>query len=624
MKQYSLLFLSYVHLYNRYNGVDSILLWHSYPNIGVDNRNQFDMMRSLPGGIDGVHSLVDQFHSQGVKVLFPYNPWDQGTRDEGTDDYVTLTELLKQVNADGFNGDTMSYVSEEFWSQSLKNNHPVAIEPEGGPQEATLNYTKMGWGYWRYEFIPCVDTFKWLETRHITHICDRWQMNHTDNLQHTYFNGIGFVSWENVWGIWNGMNDRDAQALFRISTILRYFAHLLVSSHWEPHSPTLQWGIFASIWPGDGETLWTLINRLSSNVTGNQIQIDVDPSWKVYDCYHGSELHSFEKTLAHSTHTSLKVSLSFPIEALGYGCILAVEPSKVTTELKSFLSHMAALTKKPLASYSPEHVVLKQTMTINEPSMHHSATPDGMVKIPTSVSFNFTVHGIEIEQGNHLGVDVQYPWEQAPQVSHSHAMNISAFYIDKYPVTNAQYKDFVGKSGYKPKDAMNYLHDWSRNGSYPDSWDKKPVTWIEIDDARYYCKSLGKRLPNEWEWQYAAQGTDSRMYPWGSSWMSDRVPTPAIGRDLPGPADVDSHPSGASPFGVQDMVGNVYQWTNEFMDEHTRKAVLRGGSYYKPQGSHWYLPHPYRLDEHQKFLLMAPGIDRSANIGFRCAADVGE
>ncbi len=84
---------------------------------------------------------------------------------------------------------------------------------------------------------------------------------------------------------------------------------------------------------------------------------------------------------------------------------------------------------------------------------------------------------------------------------------------------------------------------------------------------------------------------------------------------------VGQHPRGASPFGVMDMAGEVWQWTDEYQDEHTRAAILRGGSYYQPQGSRWYFPQAYRLDQHGKYLLMAPSLDRAATLGFRCVVD---
>lgn len=84
---------------------------------------------------------------------------------------------------------------------------------------------------------------------------------------------------------------------------------------------------------------------------------------------------------------------------------------------------------------------------------------------------------------------------------------------------------------------------------------------------------------------------------------------------------MDAHPSGASSFGIMDLIGNVYQWTDEYLDEHTRTAVVRGGNYYQPQGSMWYFPQNYKLNEHERFLLIAPSLDRSSGIGFRCAAD---
>jgi len=199
-------------------------------------------------------------------------------------------------------------------------------------------------------------------------------------------------------------------------------------------------------------------------------------------------------------------------------------------------------------------------------------------------------------------------------------MRIDAFFIDRHPVTNAEFKRFVDATQYRPRDAHNFLRDWN-DGAPRAGWENKPVTWVSLEDARAYAKWAGKRLPREWEWQYAAQGTDGRLYPWGDEWNARVVPPPNRGRLLVPPDDVDAHPEGASPFGVEDLVGNVWQWTDEFFDEHTRAAILRGGSAYQPQTSHWYFPQAYRLDEHGKYLLMAPCKDRSGSIGFRCVVD---
>lgn len=86
-------------------------------------------------------------------------------------------------------------------------------------------------------------------------------------------------------------------------------------------------------------------------------------------------------------------------------------------------------------------------------------------------------------------------------------------------------------------------------------------------------------------------------------------------------ADVKAHPKGASPFGVEDWVGDVWQWTDEYLDDHTRAGILRGGSHYQPQGSYWYFPQAYRLDEHGKLLPTPPSKDRSAAVGLRCVED---
>jgi formylglycine-generating enzyme required for sulfatase activity len=316
---------------------------------------------------------------------------------------------------------------------------------------------------------------------------------------------------------------------------------------------------------------------------------------------------------------------------------------------------MRDLTGQPLESFSHEWKPLSQKLVEIQPTEPASSAPAGMIHID-GATFDFKVEGIEIEGTDDIGVDVQYPWEDTPRRFHEHTLQIRPFYIDKYPVTNADFKKFLDATHYQPKDGLNFLKDW-KDGRYPEGAASMPVTWVSIEDARAYAKWAGKRLPHEWEWQYAAQGSDHRLYPWGNcdwlpraprggaptsiasagvspppsvpvspcNWGADfrdaPAPFPDRGRVMLAASNVDAHPNGASPFGVMDMVGNVWQWTDEYIDEHTRAAILRGGSHYRPLGSIWYFPQAYKNDEHGKLLLMAPSYDRSGAVGFRCVKD---
>lgn len=616
-------------LKTRYGGIDSVLIWHTYSNIGIDDRNQFDMFRDLPGGTDGVRGMVDDFHRSGVKVMFPVMVWDQGTRLEGTPEWLALARQLTDVGADGINGDTLDGMPRTFRTASDSLHHPLALEPEGGlGADEMVNYNNMTWGYWTYGFIPTISRYKLLEPRHMVNICNRWAHNHVDDLQFAFFNGIGFESWENIWGIWNQLTPRDSEAVRRVATIERAYSNLLVNSDWEPHVQTVSFGIFASKWPDNSRTLWTIVNRNHYPVVGEQLRVPAEQGARYFDLWHGVEIIP----IPHGN----EAGLAFEIESNGYGAVL--KTSNPDPKDKELLRIMKTLSLKLLNSFSAEWKYLPQSMAAIAATQSATTIPAGMVEIREG-DFNFRVNGIEIEGMNDEGVDVQYPGEPSPRRYHDKVLHMKSFWIDRYNVTNADFKKFLDASQYHPADSHNFLRDWN-SGGYPDGWANKPVTWVSLEDARAYANWAGKRLPHEWEWQYAAQGTDGRKYPWGNcDWLAPAIsadgpacpwgsdpkaapaPVPDKGRRMLPASDVDAHPNGASPFGVLDMVGNVWQWTDEFVDTHTRAAILRGGSHYQPQGSSWYFPQAYLLSEHGKYLLMAPGLDRSGALGFRCVKD---
>lgn len=204
-----------------------------------------------------------------------------------------------------------------------------------------------------------------------------------------------------------------------------------------------------------------------------------------------------------------------------------------------------------------------------------------------------------------------------PEVN-GNSVSIDTFLIDKYPVTNVQFFEFLQNTGYRPSDTTRYLRNWE-GGKYRQGQEKYPVVYVSYEDMLAYCKWAQKRLPTEAEWQLAAQGPDKRKWPWGDEFHGTYCNN-SFDRQTP----VDAFSKGQSMYGVVDLVGNVWQMTNDiYFNGSDYLGVIRGGSYYKPESSWWYIQGgPQSLDKTQILLMVSQGYDRSSTVGFRCVMDV--
>lgn len=232
------------------------------------------------------------------------------------------------------------------------------------------------------------------------------------------------------------------------------------------------------------------------------------------------------------------------------------------------------------------------------PPAQESQTPARMAYVP----------GGEFTMGRGAGDEYEAP---------PHTVSVRPFYIDLYEVTCEEYARFVKAENHAAP------QNWP-DGRYPPGAAQHPVTGVTWDDARRYAEWAGKRLPTEEEWEFAARGTDGRLYPWGNEW---KVGMANAGGGLGGGgglADVGVF-KGASPFGAYDMVGNAWEWTADDLRPYPKGRlpeqevdglkVIRGGFW----GS-----RTVKATTTFRRGWPARGAHEYVNTGFRCAMSLPE
>ena len=200
-----------------------------------------------------------------------------------------------------------------------------------------------------------------------------------------------------------------------------------------------------------------------------------------------------------------------------------------------------------------------------------------------------------------------------------HTVYVGAFYMDKYEVTNAQYKAFVDAYPEWRKEIVHqkhsgstYLNGWAGD-NYPNGKENHPVTMVSWDAAMAYAKWVGKRLPTEAEWEKAARGgLTGKKYPWGNSIDTSKA---NYGKSLDGDGIIKTTPVGSYPangYGLYDMVGNVQEWC---LDEYDGRVYSKSPPLRVSRGGGWYYEaHEVRIANRNASSPLMTLVD----YGFRC------
>jgi len=237
-----------------------------------------------------------------------------------------------------------------------------------------------------------------------------------------------------------------------------------------------------------------------------------------------------------------------------------------------------------------------------EPGTEEAAQPavpainDDMVEIPAGP---FT-----------MGVD-DADAEDAP----AHEVDLPAFKIDRFEVTNADFAAFVDATGYVTSvETSGGGKNWR---DYADSKDNHPVVKVTFPDAMAFCEWAGKRLPTEAEWEKAARGADALRFPWGNDWDPSKGNVKVTG--IRGTAAVGSFGGGASPYGVEDMIGNVWEWTSDWYQAYpgnTASDPYYGEQCRSTRGGGWFDEEAQSTAFNRNCAV--PDVTANDELGFRC------
>lgn len=435
----------------RFGGFDDIILWHAYPVIGIDSRNQFDFYNQVPG----LEKLISDLQSHGVKVHLNYNPWDKWTKRAPNSDQVEIANIVEKYGFDGVFLDTMKSADPTFMAPILAVKPDVIVGGEARVQQERICDHVMSWAQWFGDSeIPGVMRAKWFERRHMLHQTRRWNRSHREEMQVAWLNGAGMLIWEVVFGSWVGWDEQQVTMWREMVKVLREHHELVTLGDWQPLTKLADSaeaaGLYASKFSSDGSALYTVINKSDSG-------------------YHGE----------------IAFGLVDTVPAHGVAAIWQTPAESILLEF-SYSNKSAEF---------PTHQNLRKVALTGEQK-----------------EFNFSYRNREcsLYTETHF-ID---SWKPLPPNYHQvFSDQISAAAelgkLDKFEVSNAEYFEFIKATRYQPKIANRFLAHWV-DGAPTAEQLEQPVTYIDLTDAQAYATWRGARIPTEWEWQLNSADIERR------------------------------------------------------------------------------------------------------------------
>lgn len=655
-----------------YGGDDVFAIWPTWPVLGLDQRTQWKLMEALPGGLQQQQKLAAIAHNMGTKYFISYNPWDDS--DEASS-LRQMNNMISNMDADGVVLDTKAEASKALQDAADKAKPGVILYSEGMAVPRDMQGIISGRVHNDIYYPPLLNLNKLIKPDFaIFRVAEINKERIRREYASTLFNGYGVEINVMRPGIPEWVDD-DYRFWGRCVRILKESSNNFKSDSLEFLIPSVQDSIYVNKWPDVNKTVYTIFSLLPQGFNAPLFKAEQRAGYHYVDLWnHESiqtqtvngivyvpvQLESFDKKYLGTNNEGAVSAIAQLPELLqtkmeGDQLLITVtkgnnikvwqgNPSYEKHALQIFSHDTSFHLFQQFGRTEGKYVIqlFDNTELIDEKIIYITpgtpllvsestrtavtrTTPIDMVKIPAGA---FTMH---VTNGDEF---ISYPKQEYPK-----SMQLKSFYMDISPVTNRQFRVFLEAAHYHPADTTNFLKHWTGN-NIPSGEENFPVIYVSYEDAHAYATWAGKRLPSEAEWQYAAQTNDGRNWPWGntvkqSGGQQKNISTTLTLVDYGVPDStlcntgdgklypVGKYAKGANPYGVMDLVGSVWQLTSDHYQSDTYDyIILKGGSYYKPGGSWWYVQGgPKPLQYRQMLLRVSPGFERNGTVGFRCVKD---
>lgn len=284
-----------------FGGYDGILLWGGYPRIGIDERTQWELYDDLPGGREGLSALARRARERGTRVFIPYLPWD---RSQQSNHVHELARLIADIDADGVFLDTLVAMGMEMRKALDAARAGVVFCSEGRPRDAAFELITGSWdqtkmqevaqGNWspRPEILPAVDLARFVFPEHRLFVTNRHAMgeDRVRMIQRGFFSGMGWVVWQDVFGLALSWTPREAALLKKCRTLFRKHARALASLNPTPLIETFTRGVYANEFVSEDECLWTLYNETDQFIADAVLQVQVREGFHLRDVWNEREI----------------------------------------------------------------------------------------------------------------------------------------------------------------------------------------------------------------------------------------------------------------------------------------------------------------------------------------------